>query len=94
MRGQGVRTALSVVINLLIVFAIALAVRQVIVFSGQIAAQSWAQGYNTLTKHLVIPFGVERIRTPYAGVFDVNNALTIVVLLVVEWGLSVVRDRA
>ena len=94
MHGQAIRTVLTVAINVLIVCAIALCVRQAIVFSAQIASQPWAQAFNALTKHLVIPFGLQKIKTPYGGVFDVNNAVTIVALLLAEWGLTVVRDRA
>ena len=72
----------------------ALAIRQVVVFSGQIAAQHWAQAFNAVAKHLVIPFGIAGIKTPYGGVFDVNNALTLLLALLAEWALSTVRDRA
>lgn len=87
------RTLLTVVVDILIVVAVALAIRQFIVFSGQIAHQGWAQAYNTLTSWLVIPFGFPDVKTPYGGVFDVDNALTVVLALVAEWGLSAVRDR-
>ena len=85
---------LTVVIYALIAVAVALAIRQFVIFSGDIAARSWAQAYNALTKNLVVPFGASSIKTPYGGRFDVNNALTILAAILVEWALSVVRDRA
>jgi hypothetical protein len=94
MGGKAVRTLLTVAVDILIVLAIALAFRQVVVFSGRIAHQGWAQAYTALTAKLVIPFGVASIKTPYGGVFDIDNALTVVVLVVAEWILSSVRDRA
>ena len=94
MGGKAVRTLLTVVIDILIVLAIALAFRQVVVFSGRIAHLGWAQAFSALTGKLVIPFGVAAIKTPYGGVFDVDNALTVIVLVVAEWILSTVRDRA
>ena len=91
---KGFRAILTVVTYALIAVAVALAVRQFVIFSGDIASRSWAQAFNALTKHLVIPFGVSSIKTPYGGRFDVNNALTIVVVILAEWALSVMRDRA
>jgi hypothetical protein len=94
MAGRGFGTLLTVVIYALIAVAVLLAIRQFVIFSGDIAARSWALAYNALTKPLVIPFGATPIKTPYGGRFDVNNALTIVVAILVEWALSAVRDRA
>ena len=94
MGGKALRTLLSVIVNILIVLAIALAIRQATVFSRQIAHQGWAQAYDALTSRLVIGFGFTSIKTPYGGVFDLNNALTVLLALVAEWGLSAVRDRA
>ena len=91
---RGLRAILTLVTYALIAVAVALAIRQFVIFSGDIAARSWARAFDALTKHLVIPFGVKSINTPYHGLFDVDNALTIVVAILAEWTLSVVRDRA
>jgi uncharacterized protein YggT (Ycf19 family) len=88
------RTLITIVMDILVVIAIALTVRLVVLFFGQLAAQGWAQTVIALTKPLVIPFGVSAIKTPYGGVFDVNAALTVVVVLGIEWLLSGVRARA
>jgi hypothetical protein len=64
------------------------------VFLGQLAAQGWGKTVIALTSPLVIPFGVAAIKTPYGGFFEVNTALTIVVVLLVEWVLSGIRARA
>lgn len=93
-KGSGVRTILLVLMDVLIFLAICVTARVVVQFFGQLASQSWAETLLALTKPLVIPFGVSPIHTPYAGVFSVDGALTIVVYVVVDWVLSVVRDRA
>jgi hypothetical protein len=87
------RTLLTVVMNVLIVVAIALTVRLVVMFFGQIASQDWAKTIVSITSLIVIPFGIEPIKTPYGGVFDANAALTILVVLVAEWVLSLARGR-
>ncbi len=94
MGGKGLRVVLTVVIDILIVLAVALAARQFVLFSGQIASQNWALAYDALTKYLVVVSGFAPVKTPYGGVFDVNNALTVVIALAAEWGLSAIRSRA
>lgn len=94
MAGRILRAVLTVVITLLIIAAVVLCVRQYLVFSGQIATQQWAKAFDMVAKHLVVPFGQKPIRTPYHGLFDINNAISILVFLGAEWGLSVLRDRA
>lgn len=87
------RTVVAVIMNVLIVVAIALTARIVVEFFGQLAAQSWAETIIALTNPLVIPFGVDGITTPYGGFLDVNAALTVVLVLAAEWLLSGVRSR-
>jgi hypothetical protein len=94
MGGRGLRVFLTVVIDVLIVLAVALTARQFILFSGQIAAQNWALAYDALTKYLVVVWGFSPVKTPYGGLFDVNNALTVVIALAAEWSLSAIRNRA
>jgi len=88
------RTVFTIIMDILVVVAIALTVRLVVMFFGQLAAQTWGEAVVALTNPLILPFGVDAIKTPYGGAFDVNAALTIVVLLAAEWLLSVVRSRA
>lgn len=94
MSSNSSRTLLTVVMNVLILVAILLTVRLVVMFFGQIASLEWAKTYVSVTNLLVIPFGIEAIKTPYGGVFDANAALTILLLLVVEWVLSLARGRS
>lgn len=99
MANKSVRTFLTVLMDVLIVVAVALTVRMVIMFFGQLAAQSWGSAIVALTSIVTMPFGdwfsfEALIKTPYGGVFDVDAALTVVTVLVLEWVLSVVRARA
>jgi hypothetical protein len=80
--------------NILIFVAVLLVIRVVILFFGTLAALAFSEVLVTLTHYLVIPFGIEAIKTPYGGVFDVDAALTIGTLIVAEWALSVARNRA
>jgi uncharacterized protein YggT (Ycf19 family) len=92
--GRPVRTVLTVVMDILVVVAIAETVRLIVLFFGALASQGWGEAIVALTDPITIPFGVEAIKTPYGGVFDVDTALTVVVLLLIEWVLSVVRSRS
>lgn len=88
------RMLFTVAMNVLVVLAIALTVRLVVLFFGQLAAQGWAEAVVALTDPITLPLGVDPIKTPYGGVFDVAAAVTIVVLLGAEWLLSILRSRA
>ncbi len=88
------RTLLTIIMDILVVVAVAETVRLVIMFFGQLASTGWGKAIVALTNPVTIQFGVDAIKTPYGGVFDVNAALTVVALLLAEWLLSVVRSRA
>ena len=85
------KVIVTIIMDLLIVCAVAVTVRIGVRFSGQFAAQHWGKVFVAYTSMLVIPFGFHAIKTPYGGVFDVTAALTILVVLVVEWILEGVR---
>jgi len=80
--------------NLLVVLAVAMTIRLVVLFFGQLSAQGWSEAIVALTDPITIPAGLEGIKTPYGGVFDIEAAATVVLLLVGEWVLSVFRSRA
>ncbi len=94
MSSKPARTIITIIMDVLVVIAVALTARLVVVFFGQLSAQAWAQSVIAITAPLVIPFGVDPIKTPYGGFFEVTTALTIVVVLAVEWLLSGIRARA
>jgi len=88
------RTIITIFMNVLIAVAIVLTARLVIEFFGQLAAQEWGKALIALSNPLIIPFGIEGIKTPYGGVFDVNAGLLILLVLAAEWLLSGIRTRA
>ena len=94
MGSRAIRTALSIVVNVILVVTVLLAVRLVALFTAQFATSGWGSAVIKATSFLVIPFGLSVIRTPYGGGFSVNTAVTIVVLLLADWVLSGLRDRA
>ena len=94
MSSRPMRSLISVVMNVLVVVAVLLTIRIVVVFFGALASQAWAGPIITITDYLTIPFGVEAFKTPYGGVFDADAAITIGVLLLAEWVLSLMRHRA
>ncbi|MDO8963705.1 MAG: hypothetical protein Q7W30_04345 [Coriobacteriia bacterium] len=85
------RTLVTIIMDLLVVVAVVLLAHLVIVFFGQLASQPWAEGVVRLTSRLIAPLGVAAIKTPYGGIFDVNAALTILIVLGGEWILGTVR---
>jgi len=89
-----VRTILTVVMDLLVVVAIAETLRIVVMFFGQLASQGWGKVVIALTDPITIDFGAKAITTPYGGKFDVDAAITVVIVLLIEFVLSVVRSRA
>lgn len=93
MTNKPARTFFTILMDLFVVLAIAQTARLVVRFFGQLASQGWATTLVTITDAITVPLGFDAIRTPYGGVFDVDGALTVVFLLIVEWALSVVRAR-
>jgi len=91
---KALRTTLTIVMDILVVIAIALTAGLVVQFFGSLAATSLGKAIVAITAPFTIPFGVQDIKTPYGGVFDVATALTIVLLLLIDWVLSVIRARA
>lgn len=89
--GASVRTFVTVVMDILVIVAVILVVHMVIVFFGQLAGQPWAKTIVDVTGKITLPLGMAGIRTPYGGVFDVNAAATVLVLLGIEWVLGSVR---
>lgn len=88
------RSLFTVLMNLLVVVAVILTIRVVVRFFGALGSQGWGEAFTAITNVLVIPMGIDPIKTPYGGVFDVAAAATVVLLLVAEWVLGVLRSRA
>lgn len=89
--GRTLRTLVSVIMNILVVIAVLVTIRMVVQFFGSLSGQPWGGAIVSISDIFVFPLGLSEIKTPYGGVFEIAAALSIVILLGVEWVLSVVR---
>lgn len=94
MGGGPARTILTILMDVLIAWAVALTIRIGVEFFGQLASKGWGEAVIAFTNPLVIPLGFHAIKTPYGGIFDVNAAVMVGILLLIEWVLSGIRGRA
>ena len=91
---SALRTTLTIVMNVLIAVAIVLTAGLVAQFFGGLASTSLGKMVIAVAEPLTIPFEIESIKTPYGGVFDVDAALTVALLIFADWVLSIMRGRA
>ena len=94
MSARPVRSLITVLMNIFVVLAVVLTAKVVVVFFGALATQAWAEALVSITDLVTVPWGIDSLKTPYGGVFDVNAAVTIAAVLLVEWLLSLARNRA
>jgi hypothetical protein len=86
-----VRSLLTVLMDLLVIVAAVLVLRSIVVFFGVLASQAWGKAVASLTTYLVLPLRLQPISTPYGGTFGLAAAVTVLVLLAVEWALGIAR---
>ena len=94
MNARPARVIITIVMDVLIVCAVAITARLGVRFFGALSGQAWGKAVIAWTKPLVIPLGLHSIKTPYGGVFEVSAAVMIGVYLVIEWVLAGIRSRA
>jgi len=85
------RLLLTLVMDVLIVAAVALFAHIVIGFFGHVASMPLAVRVTDVTTRLVPRLGYGRIPTPYAGVFDFNAGAGLGIALAAEWVVAFVR---
>jgi len=85
------RVAVTVLMDLLVAVAVVALAHLVIAFFGALSSAQWGASLMRLTRYAVLPLGLSGISTPYSGVFDPNAAITVLVLLGVEWALGALR---
>ncbi len=83
----------TAVMNVVFFVAVIVALRVIVDFFGVLASSSAGRTLLDLTAVLVPDLGIDPVRTPYGGVFDIEAALVVVGLLVLEWVLAQVRSR-
>lgn len=94
MAAKPVRTLITILMDLLIVIAVLITIAVVIAFFGALSSQTWGEAVIKIADLVTLPLGVAAYKTPYGGVLNIDGALTVGVLLLVEWGLSVMRTHA
>lgn len=94
MSAKPLRTVITVVMDVLVVFAVALCAGLVVKFFEATAVTEWGGALVKITGTVSLPLGIADVPTPYGGAFDVEMAGTIVAVLLVEWALSTARRQA
>ncbi|MCE5190983.1 MAG: hypothetical protein LLG08_04380 [Actinomycetia bacterium] len=94
MASKPVRSALTIVMDLLVLTAVCATIGIVVRFFGVLASTSIGESYLRFASALRIPAGFKAVATPYGGSFDVDASVTVAFALVAEWALSVARRRA
>lgn len=94
MPSRAVRQLLTIVMDVFVIAAVVVVLRVVVQFFGVLASAEWGKGVVSATHFLVVPFGIRPIVTPYGGIFDITAALTVLVLLGIEWALGMARQAS
>jgi hypothetical protein len=94
MASKSLRSVLLVFMDGLFILAVIDVARLVVRFFGELGGSEVGVQLVRLTEWLVIPFGMDVVRSPYGGVFDWNAALTVGILIVIEVVLGLVRRRS
>jgi len=81
----------TLLMDALVLAAVVVLARIVLLFFGHVAAMPLSRTVAGLASRAVIPFGLAPMPTPYAGVFDLNAAATVVAVLAVEWLVGMLR---
>jgi len=80
--------------DVLVVIAVCLTIGVVVRFFGALADSSVGESYLRFVSLITLPLGLSPIDTPYGGQFDVSGAVTVGIVLVIEWALSIARRRS
>lgn len=85
------RTVLLIVIDILVVIGLLLLARLFVVFFKPLAISPIATPLVSFTEPLVLPLKLTRVATPFQGFFEFNTAVTVLIILVVDYLLATVR---
>jgi len=86
--------ALTIIMDVLVVVAVCLTIGVVVRFFGTLANTPVGESYLSFASIITLKLGISSVSTPYGGLFDVNAVVTVAIVLVAEWALSVARRRA
>ncbi len=80
--------------DILVLLAVCLTIGVIVRFFGTLGNTAVGESYLRFVSLITLPLGLSPVDTPYGGQFDVSGAVTVGVVLVVEWALSIARRRA
>lgn len=80
--------------DILVLLAVCLTIGVVVRFFGALANTPVGESYLRFVSVITLPLGIAPVNTPYGGQFDVSGAVTVGIVLVIEWALSIARRRA
>jgi hypothetical protein len=87
------RAVLTFLMNALFAVALVLVARILVRYFGVLASLWVSEVFVAFSDVFVIPVGLPDVHTLWGGVFDLDAAFTVGVVLVAEWGLGVWRSR-
>jgi hypothetical protein len=88
------RRVLTICMNVLVVLAVLLTVHVVVRYFSVLSHSDVGAAFVAVSKRLVPGLGLATPHSLYGGVLDENASLTVIILLMAEWFLSVLRSRA
>ena len=94
-RAGATARSLRALMDVLLVLVALIVLRMFIGFFGALAASIGGTTYLSLTRHLTFPIlGSWSVPSPYGGVFSVDAAVLVVLLLGAEWLLAIASSKA
>ena len=87
------RALTTIAMNALVAVAILLTATIVCRYFAALASTDWGAIIVRAGGLFTLPLGIEDLHSPYGGVLDANALLTVAVLMLAEWVLSILRDR-
>lgn len=87
------RRILTLAMDALVVVAVVVTLHVVIRYFGVLSHTSVGNAFLGVSTLVVPNLGFPNAHSLYGGVFDVNAAVTVIILLVLEWILSFIRSR-
>lgn len=87
------RTPLTILMDALVIVGLAITAGVVAEFFGALASSAIGERVVDVAATLRLPLGMPVWKTPYAGVFRADAALTVALVFAGEWLLARVRRR-
>ena len=88
------RRALTLLMDALVLIAVAVTAGIVSRFFGAVDSTLVGGRLGDIASALTVPLGLPSWQTPYAGAFHADTGVTVALVLCAEWLLSVFRRRS